>query len=100
MWLLQAAVAGLVEPVDTTLPMATLLNGYGFVVAENANDRVTLRSLPWVFPQSGSAPGDTGLLPTPSGPILLYDANDGFKYASRPDVTLDELMRFAQDNGA
>ncbi len=97
MWLLEAAVAGLVEPVDTTLPMAVLLKAYGFVAADGDDDLTMLRSLPWVFPQAGSAPGDTGLLPTPSGPVLLYDRETGFRYASRDDVTLDELLRFARD---
>ncbi len=99
MWLLEAAVAGLVESVDTTVPVRSLLAGYGFVVSPRADERVMLRSLPWVFPQAGSAPGDAALLPTPSGQVLLYDADGGFRYVSLPDVTLDDLLRFAKEHG-
>jgi hypothetical protein len=99
MWLLEAAVAGLVEPVDTTLPVRSLLAGYGFVVSPRADERVMLRSLPWVFPQAGSSPGDAALLPTPSGHVLLYDPDGGFRYVSRPDVTLDDLLQFAKEHG-
>lgn len=100
MWLLQAAVEGLVEPVDTTLPTGSLLSLYGLVV-QDGDDRVTmLRSLPWVFPQAGAAPGDSALLPTPSGAVLLYDRERGFRYVSRADVTLDELLRFARAHGS
>lgn len=99
MWLLEAAVAGLVESVDTTLPVRSLLAGYGFVVSPRADERVMLRSLPWVFPQAGSSPGDAALLPTPSGHVLLYDPDGGFRYVSRPDVTLDDLLHFAKEHG-
>ncbi len=99
MWLLEAAVAGLVESVDTTVPVRSLLAGYGFIVSPRADERVMLRSLPWVFPQAGAAPGDDALLPTPSGHILLYDADGGFRYVSLPDVTLDDLLRFAKAHG-
>lgn len=99
MWLLEAAVAGLVESVDTTLPIRSLLAGYGFVVSPRADERVMLRSLPWVFPQAGSSPGDAALLPTPSGHVLLYDPDGGFRYVSLPDVTLDDLLRFAKEHG-
>lgn len=100
MWLLEAAVAGLVESVDTTVPMRSLLASYGFVVSPRADERVMLRSLPWVFPQAGSSPGDAALLPTPSGHVLLYDPDGGFRYVSLPEVTLDELLHFAKDHGA
>ncbi|MDQ6602047.1 MAG: hypothetical protein M3176_05120 [Chloroflexota bacterium] len=99
MWLLEAAVAGLVESVDTTVPVRSLLAGYGFVVSPRADERVMLRSLPWVFPQAGSAPGDAALLPTPSGHVLLYDSDGGFRYVSLPDVTLDDLLHFAKAHG-
>lgn len=99
MWQLEAAVAGLVEPVDTTLPVGSLLNTYGFVAPSGDGEDV-LRSLPWVFPQAGAAPGATALLPTPSGQILLYDEGDGFRYISRPGVTLDDLLRFARGHGS
>lgn len=99
MWILQAAVDGLVESVDTTLPVPSLLASYGFIVSPRADERVILRSLPWVFPQAGSAPGDAALLPTPSGPVLVYDPDGGFRYVSAPDVTLDDLLRFAKTNG-
>jgi hypothetical protein len=99
MWLLEAAVAGLVESVDTTVPVQSLLASYGFVVSPRADERVMLRSLPWVFPQAGSAPGDAALLPTPSGHVLLYDPDGGFRYVSLPTVTLDDLLHFAKAHG-
>ena len=99
MWILQAAVDGLVESVDTTLPVPSLLASYGFVVSPRADERMLLRSLPWVFPQAGSAPGDAALLPTPFGPVLVYDPDGGFRYVSAPDVTMDDLLRFAKANG-
>ncbi len=97
MWMLEAAVAGLVERVDSTLQPRALLVSYGFVVSPRGEGDDLLRSLPWVFAQAGSRPGDAGLLPTPVGPILLYDAEGGFRYVSRDDVTLDELLRFARE---
>ncbi len=100
MWILQAAIEGLVEPVDTTLPVPSLLARYGFVVSTRATEQVMLRSLPWVFPQSGSAPGDAALLPTPSGHVLLYDPDGGFRSVSLPTVTIDDLLYFAKENGA
>lgn len=99
MWILQAAVDGLVDSVDTTLPVRALLASYGFVVSQRAEERVVLRSLPWVYPQAGSSPGDTALLPTPYGPVLVYDPDGGFRYVSAPDVTLDELLDFAKTHG-
>lgn len=99
MWMLQAAVEGLVESVDTTLPVPALLASYGFVVSPRAEERVILRSLPWVYPQAGSSPGDAALLPTPAGPVLVYDPDGGFRYVSVPDVALDDLLRFAKANG-
>ena len=51
---------------------------------------------PGSYPQAGSAPGDTALLPTPYGPVLVYDPEGGFRYVSAPDVTLDELLRFRE----
>ena len=95
MWQLEAMVAGLVEPVDTTMPVASLLAHYGFVVPSGEGMEM-LRSLPWVFAQAGSAPGDTALLPAPDGHVLLYDEYEGCRYASCPHVTLDELLRFAR----
>jgi hypothetical protein len=88
-----------VEPVDTTLPVLTLLSSYGLVVSERGDERTLLRTLPWVFPQAGSAPGDTALLPTPTGRTLLYDADGGFRYISAPGVTVDDLLRFAREHG-
>ncbi len=99
MWMYQAAIAGLVEAVDTTLPFRSLLASYGFVVSLRADERIVLRSLPWVFPQPGSSPGDLGLLPTPSGQVLLYDPDGGFRYIAAPDVTVDDLLRFAKEHG-
>lgn len=99
MWILEAAVAGLVESVDTTVPVPSLLASFGFVVSPRADERTALRSLPWVFPQAGSAPGDPALLPTPSGRVLLYDAEGGFRYISKDDVTFDELLHFAKAHG-
>ena|SRR5690348_10719680 len=99
MWILAAAVAGLVEPVDTGVPLPVLLASYGFVTSPRANEQTLLRSLPWVFPQAGASPGEPALLPTPSGRVLLYDAEGGFRYASKEHVTLDELLRFAKEHG-
>jgi len=99
MWMLQAAVAGLVEPVDTTIPVRSLLSSYGLVVADRGDERSLLRALPWVYPQAGSSPGDTALLPTPVGRVLLYDADGGFRYVSAADVTVDDLLRFAREHG-
>lgn len=98
MWQFEAVVAGLVEPLDTTMPVGSLLGMYGFV-APAGEGFAMLRSLPWVFSQAGAAPGDTGLLPTPDGHVLLYDRGDGFQYVSSPDVTLDDLLRFAREHG-
>ncbi len=100
MWVFEASVEGLVEPVDTSKTTAALLGSYGFVVSEGASERIMLRSLPWVFPQSGAAPGDTGLLPTPSGNILVYDRDGGFRYVAHDHVSLDQLVRFARARGA
>jgi hypothetical protein len=100
MWMLQAAVVGLVEPVDSTIPVRTLLSSYGLVVAERGEERSLFRSLPWVYPQAGSSPGDTALLPTPTGRVLLYDADGGFRYVSAPGVTTDDLLRFAREHDA
>ena len=99
MWILQAAIDGLVDAVDTTLPVRSLLESYGFVVSQRADERVILRSLPWVYPQAGSAPGDTALLPTPYGPVLVYDPEGGFRYISATNVTLDEFLHFAKAHG-
>lgn len=99
MWMLAAAVAGLVERVDSTLAPRALLAAYGFVVPARGDEYELLRSLPWVFAQAGSGPGDAGLLPTPSGHTLLYDAEGGFRYVSRDDVTLDDLLNFARAHG-
>lgn len=98
MWFLHAAVAGLVEAVDTTLPVRSLLAAYGFVISPRADERAMLRSLPWVFPRPGSSPGDAALLPTPSGHVLLYDPDGGFRYISLPNVTLDDLLSFAKEH--
>lgn len=100
MWLLQAAIEGLVESVDTTVPTPSLLASFGFVISPRADERTMLRSLPWVFPQAGSSPGDAALLPTPSGHVLLYDPDGGFRYVSLPDVTIDDLLHFAKTHGA
>jgi hypothetical protein len=99
MWIYQAAAQGLVESVDTSLPIPTLLASYGFVISQRASEQVILRSLPWVFPQPGSSPGDLGLLPTPSGSVLIYDPDDGFRYVSVSDITLDDLLHFAKEHG-
>jgi hypothetical protein len=99
MWMLEAAVTGLVEPVDSTIPVRSLLSSYGLVVAEWGDERSLLRSLPWVYPQAGSSPGDTALLPTPAGRTLLYDADGGFRYIAVPGVTTDDLLRFAREYG-
>ncbi|MCA1723105.1 MAG: hypothetical protein LC748_02385 [Thermomicrobia bacterium] len=71
MWLLEAAVAGLVESVDTTLPVRSLLAEYGFVVSPRADERTMLRSLPWVFPQAGSSPGDAALPPLAVSEVVV-----------------------------
>ncbi len=97
--MLEAAVAGLVEPVDSTIPVRSLLSSYGLVVAERGDERSLLRALPWVYPQAGSSPGDTALLPTPAGRTLLYDSDGGFRYVSAPGVTTDDLLRFAREHG-
>ncbi len=54
---------------------------------------------PGSIPQAGSSPGDTAFLPTPYGPVLVYDPDGGFRYVSAPDVTLDDLLDFAKTHG-